>query len=585
MPTIDEVRSAAATRAAALDADFIGTEHLLLAWLESATGPLADAVATAGLTPDALLTLLASGGKGRRRGASVPTGEPGGLSSQAQRVTELAIEQATLSGRTEATADDLFLAMIHEPRGVIARALTDHQLKPSKLRALVRADAPKPRRDPAEAEARAAEKAARRAAREAQPKPDPSEASPRTEPTQAVAPKAERPARPEPRRGRDPEIDDIPEPRAPLRPKLTPPAKVAAVVEAPPARKFGLLTPLYLAVPIAIWLHLTHADPLVVFITACLAVLPLAGLMGRATEHLAERTGPALGGLLNATFGNAAELIIALAALRAGYVELVKASITGSILGNLLLILGLSLLAGGTRKPMLAFNRTNAGMSSAMLALAVAGMVFPALFHATHPNAALLVELHLSEAVAAILAITYLFSLVFVLRTHRPLFGGASHAIEGKSWGVGLALGVLGLATVGVAAMSEILVHAVGPVTETLGVSQAFLGLIVIPVIGNAAEHATAVVVARKGNTDLAFQIALGSSTQIALLVAPILVFAGAFMGVAGMNLVFPAFEVMALSVAVIVSAIITLDGESHWFEGVQLLALYAMLGAAAWFI
>jgi len=583
VPPLEELRTAAAGRAAALEADFTGTEHLLLAWLDTATGPLAEAVATAGLTPDTLLALMASGSKGRRRGGGVPTGEPGGLSSQAQRVMDLATEQATAAGREEATPDDLFLAMIHEPRGVVARALTEHQLKPSKLRALVRADAPKPRRDPAEADAkaaeRAAEKAARKAAREAQPKPERSAAP------EAQAGRPERAPKPEPRRGRDPEIDDIPEPRPPVRPKLTPPPKVAAVVEAPAPRKFGLLTPLYLAVPVAIWMHLTHVEPLAVFITACLAVLPLAGLMGKATEHLAERTGPALGGLLNATFGNAAELIIALAALRAGYVELVKASITGSILGNLLLILGLSLLAGGTRKPMLAFNRTNAGMSSAMLALAVAGMVFPALFHATHPDAALLVELHLSEAVATILAITYLFSLLFVLRTHRPLFGGASHAIEGKAWGVGLALGVLGLATVGVAVMSEILVHAVGPVTASFGVSQAFLGLIVIPVIGNAAEHATAIVVARKGNTDLAFQIALGSSTQIALLVAPILVFAGAFMGVAGMNLVFPAFEVMALSVAVIVSAIITLDGESHWFEGVQLLALYAMLGAAAWFI
>lgn len=584
MPPLEELRTAAATRAAALEADFTGTEHLLLVWLETATGPLAEAVAAAGLTPETLLALIASGSKGRRRGGGVPTGEPGGLSSQAQRVVELATEQATVAGREEASPDDLFLAMIHEPRGVVARALTEHQLKPSKLRALVRADAPKPRRDSAEAEARAAEraaeKAARRAAREAQPRPD------RVPDPEAPTPRPERSPKPEARRGRDPEIDDIPEPRAPVRPKLTPPPRGAAVVEAAPAaRQFGLLTPLYLAVPIAIWMHLTHVDPLAVFITACLAVLPLAGLMGKATEHLAERTGPALGGLLNATFGNAAELIIALAALRAGYVELVKASITGSILGNLLLILGLSLIAGGTRKPMLAFNRTNAGMSSAMLALAVAGMVFPALFHATHPGAALLVELHLSEAVATILAVTYIFSLLFVLRTHRPLFGGASHAIEGKTWSVGFALGVLGMATVGVAVMSEILVHAVGPVTASLGVSQAFLGLIVIPIIGNAAEHATAIVVARKGNTDLAFQIALGSSTQIALLVAPILVFAGAFMGVAGMNLVFPAFEVMALSVAVIVSAIITLDGESHWFEGVQLLALYGMLGAAAWFI
>ena len=577
MPPLDDLRAAAAARAAALEADFTGTEHLLLAWLDTATGPLAEAVSTAGLTPDTLAALMAQG-KGRRRGG-VPAGEPGGLSSQAQRVMDLATEQAVAAGRPDATPDDLFLAMIHEPRGIVARALTEYQLKPSKLRALVRAEAPKPRRDPAEADARAAEKAARRAARESEPKP---ERPPRTEP---AAPKAERPARPEPKRGRDPEIDDIPEPRAPVRPKLVPPPKPVAVVVEPVKRRFGITTPLFLAVPIAIWLYSTGADPLWIFITACLGVLPLAGLMGTATEHLAEKTGPALGGLLNATFGNAAELIIALAALRAGYVDLVKASITGSILGNLLLILGLSLIAGGTRKPMLAFNRTNAGMSSAMLALAVAGMVFPALFHATHPDAAALVELHLSEAVAVILGVTYILSLVFVLRTHRPLFGGASHGVDGPVWGIGRAVLVLGLATVGVAVMSEILVHAVEPVTKTLGISEVFLGLIIIPVIGNAAEHATAIVVARKGNTDLAFQIALGSSTQVALLVAPILVFAGAMMGVVGMNLVFPAFEVMALSVSVVLTAIITLDGESHWFEGVQLLALYAMLGAAAWFI
>ena len=577
MPPLDDLRAAAAARAAALEADFTGTEHLLLAWLDTATGPLADAVTTAGLTPDTLAALMAQG-KSRRRGG-VPAGEPGGLSSQAQRVIDLATEQAVAAGRTDATPDDLFLAMIHEPRGIVARALTEYQLKPSKLRALVRAEAPKPRRDPAEADARAAEKAARRAARENEPKPE------RPARSEAPAPKAERPARPEPKRGRDPEIDDIPEPRAPVRPKLVPPPKPVAVVVEPAKRRFGITTPLFLAVPVAIWLYSTGADPLWIFITACLGVLPLAGLMGTATEHLAEKTGPALGGLLNATFGNAAELIIALAALRAGYVDLVKASITGSILGNLLLILGLSLIAGGTRKPMLAFNRTNAGMSSAMLALAVAGMVFPALFHATHPDAAVLVELHLSEAVAVILGVTYILSLVFVLRTHRPLFGGASHGVDGPVWGIGRAVLVLGLATVGVAVMSEILVHAVEPVTKTLGVSEVFLGLIIIPVIGNAAEHATAIVVARKGNTDLAFQIALGSSTQVALLVAPILVFAGAMMGVVGMNLVFPAFEVMALSVSVILTAIITLDGESHWFEGVQLLALYAMLGAAAWFI
>jgi Ca2+:H+ antiporter len=188
--------------------------------------------------------------------------------------------------------------------------------------------------------------------------------------------------------------------------------------------------------------------------------------------------------------------------------------------------------------------------------------------------------------VAGILIATYLGSLLFVLKTHRPIFGGGHTAAESTgSWSVGASVALLAVATVGVAVMSEILVHAVGPLTETLGVSEAFLGLILIPVIGNAAEHGTAVVAARRGHTDLAMQIALGSSTQIALLVAPVLVFLGAVMAVPGMNLVFSTFEVVALSIAVVTTSIITLDGESHWLEGLQLLALYAMVGTAVWFI
>jgi Ca2+:H+ antiporter len=219
-----------------------------------------------------------------------------------------------------------------------------------------------------------------------------------------------------------------------------------------------------------------------------------------------------------------------------------------------------------------------------MLSLAVAGMIFPALFHATHPEAAALVELHLSEVVAGILAVTYLFSLLFVLRTHRPLFGGASHAPDGPPWPIWRAVLMLGLATVGVVILSEILVHAIEPVTASLGVSQVFLGLIIIPIIGNAAEHATAIIVARKGQTDLALQIALGSSTQVALLVAPLLVLAGVILG-QPMNLVFTPFEVAAVAMSTVVVSIITLDGESHWFEGVQLLAVYGMVAAAAFFL
>ncbi len=294
--------------------------------------------------------------------------------------------------------------------------------------------------------------------------------------------------------------------------------------------------------------------------------------------------GPTVGGFLNATFGNAAELIISIFALRAGLIELVKASIIGSILGNLLLILGLSLMAAGMNKNLFSFNRTAAGMAGAMLALAVAALVFPALFHATHPETAQLAELHLSESVAIVLGVVYLLSLLFSLRTHRRLLGGEPHPTVHPVWGLPRAVGVLAISTVGIAVISEILVHEIGPMTEGGLLSQAFLGLIIIPMIGNAAEHASAVVVARKGKVDLALQIALGSSTQIALFVAPLLVGIGVVLGV-NMNLVFTPFQVLSLALATFVSALITLDGESHWFEGVQLLALYALVGVAAYFI
>ncbi|TFG45152.1 MAG: calcium/proton exchanger [Gemmatimonadales bacterium] len=332
------------------------------------------------------------------------------------------------------------------------------------------------------------------------------------------------------------------------------------------------------------WLARQGAAPGIVFAVCCLAILPLAQYLGEATEHLGERTGPTVGGFLNATFGNAAELIIAIFALQAGLIELVKASIIGSILGNLLLILGLSLMAAGMNKPLFAFNRTAAGMAGSMLALAVAAMVFPALFHATHPEAASLVELHLSEGVAIVLGVVYLLSLLFSLRTHRRLLGGEPHPTVHPVWGVPRALAVLALATVGIAVISEILVSAIGPLTEGGLLSQAFLGLIIIPVIGNAAEHASAVAVARKGKVDLAIQIAMGSSTQVALFVAPVLVGVGVLLGVE-MNLVFTPFQVLALALATGVSALMTLDGESHWFEGVQLLALYVLVGLAAYFI
>lgn len=342
---------------------------------------------------------------------------------------------------------------------------------------------------------------------------------------------------------------------------------------------------LLLALPASWALAAFHGPPLAVFLVSGLGVIPLAAAMGEATEALARRTGPAVGGLLNATFGNAAELILAIVALRAGLLDLVKASLTGSILGNLLLILGLSLVAGGIKRPSLTFNRTAAGMSGAMLLLAVVGLVIPALFAVTHPAATRETTIHLSEGVAAVLGATYLMGLVFSLVTHRQLFGAAEHAAPAaKGEGAGRAVMVLAGATVLVAVQSEILVHATEQVVMRLGWSEFFLGLMVIPLIGNAAEHASAVVAAGKGDTDLAITIALGSSTQVALFVAPLLVLAGVVLG-QPMHLVFTAFEVVALGLAALIVTVIALDGESHWFEGAQLLAVYAILAIAAWFI
>jgi Ca2+:H+ antiporter len=344
---------------------------------------------------------------------------------------------------------------------------------------------------------------------------------------------------------------------------------------------------LLIALPVSWALALFHGPPLAVFLVSGLGVIPLAAEMGAATEALARRAGAAVGGLLNATFGNAAELILAIVALRAGLLDLVKASLTGSILGNLLLILGLSLVAGGLKRPALTFNRTAAGMSGAMLLLAVVGLVIPALFASTHPAATQATTIHLSEGVAVVLGATYVAGLVFSLVTHRGLFGVAEHGGgggPGDRRGSRPAIAMLAGATALVALQSEILVHATEQVVMQLGWSEIFLGLMIIPLIGNAAEHATAVVAARKGDTDLALTIALGSSTQIALFVAPLLVLVGVLLG-QPMHLVFTSFEVVALGLAALIVTVIALDGESHWFEGAQLLAVYAILAIAAWFI
>jgi Ca2+:H+ antiporter len=335
-------------------------------------------------------------------------------------------------------------------------------------------------------------------------------------------------------------------------------------------------------VPGAIGLEMAHAPAALIFIACAGAIVPLAGLMGLATEELAARTGPTFGGLMNATLGNAAELIIGIFALRAGLIELVKASLTGSIIGNLLLILGLSLFVGGVKHQTQRFNRQAAGMNVALLALAAVGLVVPALFDFTHPRGDPVALERLSETVAIVLLVVYLLSLLFSLKTHKEMFRPeGTH--EPPKWSLRLAVTALVLSTALVAWLSEILVGVTEETIAALGVSELFLGVIIIPIVGNAAEHGAAVMMAAKNKMDLSFAIAVGSSTQVALFVAPLLLFISLLFG-NPMDLAFTTFEVTAVALAVGVVTVISLDGESNWLEGAQLLAVYGILAAAFFF-
>lgn len=361
---------------------------------------------------------------------------------------------------------------------------------------------------------------------------------------------------------------------------------------------------LLIFVPIAIALRFVPAleNPTALFICSCLAIIPLAGVMGKATEHLAEHLGQGIGGLLNATFGNAAELIIALFALSKGLDGVVKASITGSIIGNLLLVLGLSLIAGGAKFKIQKFDRTAASTSSTALTLAAIALLIPTIFHlvaAQVPVAAggwtPLKEQNLSLAIAIVLIITYGFTLFFSLVTHKELFGGEAmqgcaqevgHEEEasGDHWSKGKSILVLLIATAFVALISEFLVGAVEAARGALGFTEVFVGVIVVAIIGNAAEHSSAVLMAMRDKMDLTLGIALGSSLQIALFVAPVLIFASYLFG-KPVNLEFTVPEVVAVIASILIVQQICSDGESNWVEGVQLLSVYAILGILFYFL
>jgi Ca2+:H+ antiporter len=363
-------------------------------------------------------------------------------------------------------------------------------------------------------------------------------------------------------------------------------------------------------VPIAIVLRFVPGldNPTALFIVSCIAVIPLAGWMGKATEHLAENLGPGVGGLLNATFGNAAELIIALFALSKGLIGVVKASITGSIIGNILLVLGLACLGGGLKFQKQTFNRTAAGVSATALTLAAIALIIPTIFHQVAAQVPVGLggwtpeqEQSLSLAIAVVLIATYALTLIFSLVTHRELFGAdetkspAREAGEERTrmeeeqgahghWSVRKALTVLLVATAFVALISEFLVGAIEGARESLGLTEVFVGVIVVAIVGNAAEHSSAILMALRNKMDIGIGIAVGSSLQIALFVAPILLFASYLFGTP-MDLEFTVPEVVAVVASIIIVEQISSDGESNWIEGVQLLSVYAILAILFYFL
>lgn len=362
-------------------------------------------------------------------------------------------------------------------------------------------------------------------------------------------------------------------------------------------KRYGILLLLGL-VPVALALHwLTPDQHSLIFFASVLAIIPLAALMGQATEALADRLGGGIGGLLNATFGNAAELIIGALALRAGLFDLVKASLTGSIISNVLLVFGAAAVVGGTRHSIQRFNHTAASLGTTMLFLSAIGLVVPAVFHwisraSPHPR-----DLPLDTAIAAVLLVTYCISLLFKLKTHRQLYGPTPEAsgeeetpaesdhADAPAISVTRAMVMLAVATIGVVLMSELLVDEVTETARRLGMSELFIGVVIVALAGNAAEHYSAVLMAARNRMDAAAAIAVGSSTQIALFVGPVLLFLSYLIAPHPMDLLFTLFEVVAIVLAVLTIVLIAQDGETHWMEGVQLLAVYLILVLGFYFL
>ena len=336
-------------------------------------------------------------------------------------------------------------------------------------------------------------------------------------------------------------------------------------------------------VPVTLIGEFLHISPTALFVLSALAIIPLAKYIGEATEELTIYTGPALGGLLNATFGNATELIISIFALQAGLFEVVKASITGSIIGNLLLVLGFAMFFCGYKREYQTFNTMGAKASASTLLLAVVALVIPALFVFTSPTIEAEKIEQLSIIVSLCMILAYIGNLFFSLRTHKHLYTAEIAEIEYGTWSRRKSITILLLATVGVAFMSEILVDSIEPLIATFGWTELFVGVIFVAIIGNAAEHASAVTVAIKDKMDLSIQVAVGSSTQIAMFIAPVLVIISLCFG-QHMTLVFQLFELVTIIFSVLIVNSVIEDGKSHWYEGLQLIVTYVIIAVAFFF-
>ncbi|MBI3633227.1 MAG: calcium/proton exchanger [Candidatus Vogelbacteria bacterium] len=336
---------------------------------------------------------------------------------------------------------------------------------------------------------------------------------------------------------------------------------------------------LLIFVPISILANYYNASPVLNFFLAAFAIIPLAKFIGEATEELSVYIGSAWGGLLNATFGNATELIIGFLAIRSGLIEVVKASITGSIIGNLLLVSGGAIIVGGTYYKKQTFNKTGASAGASTLLLAVIALVIPAIFLQSSPEVGGAVIEELSVFVSILMIIVYLSSLYFMLNTHAHLYTAEVAKYEPK-WGKNKSIGVLLLSTLAVSIVSEILVGSIEPIVTSLGWTELFIGVVFIAIIGNAAEHTSAILVAKKNRMDLALQISIGSATQIAMFVAPALVISSLFFS-KQMSLIFNPLELISIILSVLILNMVVSDGESNWLEGLQLLIAYLILAVA----